>query len=260
MSHFFAIAIIPVDCDNPEQYVADMLEPYNEGLEVEPYEEECYCVGMDVRDELEDLIYRSAGEGSSFRYQHNQLREGLGWKDNQWEEDFNPEHAAASQKIWEARYAVRDLVEKTVRTYMADRIVPQPDCEDCHGTGRVINTYNRNRKWDWYAFGGRWNGTIRNEYRGSNDGFNFGEEYRQLGDNVIHVDDYCNLLENPDTRSSVSSFAVITPDGEWLEKGKMGWFACVADEQDADDWMDCLIATFDRYRDGYVAVGLDLHI
>lgn len=255
MSHFFAIAIIPVNCDNPEQYVAEMLEPYNENREVESYDKSCWCVGNNVRDEINSLVELGAGNVGEYREKHNSLRVQLNW-----EENYNPEHGALSSELWQARWAVRDKVERAVKAHMESRMEADPKCTDCGGTGISQTTYNPNSKWDWYSFGGRWNGTIRNEYRGDDRGFNFGDEYRQFGDNVIHVDDYCNLLEDPETRETVRSFAVITPDGEWLEKGKMGWFACVSDEQDPDDWIDCLITTFDQYRDGYVAVGLDLHI
>ena len=35
---------------------------------------------------------------------------------------------------------------------------------------------------------------------------------------------------------AISSFAVITEDGKWYERGEMGWFGCVADEKDAAVW------------------------
>lgn len=28
-----------------------------------------------------------------------------------------------------------------------------------------------------------------------------------------------------------TTFAVITPDGKWYEKGEMGWWACVSNEE-----------------------------
>ena len=35
--------------------------------------------------------------------------------------------------------------------------------------------------------------------------------------------------------SSISTFAVVK-GGEWFEKGKMGWWACVSNEKEQDDW------------------------
>jgi hypothetical protein len=34
--------------------------------------------------------------------------------------------------------------------------------------------------------------------------------------------------------SVFSTFAVITPDGKWYEKGQMGWWAVVSNEE--EDW------------------------
>jgi hypothetical protein len=36
-------------------------------------------------------------------------------------------------------------------------------------------------------------------------------------------------------RTSFSTFAVLK-DGEWYERGRMGWWACVSDEKDTDVW------------------------
>lgn len=54
-------------------------------------------------------------------------------------------------------------------------------------------------------------------------------------------------------------FAIVTPDNEWLEKGEMGWFACVADEKGDDEWNLCVEATFEKYLD-CIGVLVDCHI
>src|SRR5439155_2088993 len=35
---------------------------------------------------------------------------------------------------------------------------PNPDCEDCKGSGVRQTTYNPKSKWDWWVVGGRWDG------------------------------------------------------------------------------------------------------
>ncbi len=35
----------------------------------------------------------------------------------------------------------------------------------------------------------------------------------------------------------ISTFAILK-DGEWMERGSMGWFACVADEKPRDQWAE----------------------
>lgn len=37
----------------------------------------------------------------------------------------------------------------------------RPDCDECHGTGTRMSTYNPRSKWDWYSLGGRWKGTFK---------------------------------------------------------------------------------------------------
>lgn len=33
-----------------------------------------------------------------------------------------------------------------------------------------------------------------------------------------------------------STFAVLTEDGKWYERGSMGWWACVSNEKAAEEW------------------------
>lgn len=40
-------------------------------------------------------------------------------------------------------------------------------------------------------------------------------------------------------QAQFSTFAVVTPDGEWHEKGRMGWFGCSSETgEEARDWED----------------------
>lgn len=260
MSHFFAIAIIPADCADPEAEIERILAPYSENLEAPEYEEECYCVNDERREQRNRMLEACHPSIELMREQHSALRTALNLKDNVWTDDNVKEDVELSESLWRARIDLRDRFEKAILARVGEDKQADPKCEECNGTGKRKSTYNPKSKWDWYSIGGRWNGCIRNAEESSEDGFNFGDQYRQLGPNVIPVADYCDLLESMDTRDSVRSFAVITPDGTWLQKGDMGWWGMVSNEQDAEDWTDCLIATFDKYRTGYVAVGLDLHI
>ena len=43
-----------------------------------------------------------------------------------------------------------------------------------------------------------------------------------------------------------STYAVVTPDGEWHEKGSMGWWGCSSETADeAKDWEE-------RYRERFL--------
>lgn len=53
---------------------------------------------------------------------------------------------------------------------------------------------------------------------------------------MYDIKDGMTKEEYVENASRFSTFAVITPDGKWHEKGKMGWWACVSDEK--ENWKD----------------------
>lgn len=114
---------------------------------------------------------------------------------------------------------------------------------------------NPNAKWDWYVIGGRWSNNVLLKNDGRCDfaklkDINFGVDNKQYVKNIrfweIVVEDQplkdgeerpFNLYkkeyylkrykdkEDYATRNSKHrTFALITPDGKWYEKGQMGWF------------------------------------
>lgn len=58
---------------------------------------------------------------------------------------------------------------------------------------------------------------------------------------------------------SITPFAFLV-DGEWIEKGKMGWFGCVSDEKERHLWLDQAKAIMDRIPDDYYLAAVDVHI
>lgn len=98
-----------------------------------------------------------------------------------------------------------------------------------NGVLESYSTYNPDSKWDWYQVGGRWN-----------DAFE----------------------ENPclakDIPKDFVPFAFIDHDGEWHEKGRMGWFAMVSDEKADEAWEAEYRDYLSRY-DGMVTL-IDCHI
>ena len=106
----------------------------------------------------------------------------------------------------------------------------------------LLSTYNPDSKWDWYVIGGRWNGFLH--YKGTEPGF------AETNEAYIHELDIDYLLEHV-------PFCFITEDGEWREKGEMGWWGSVSNEQPEDSWKqqfvdyvksldpDCLVTVVD---------------
>lgn len=94
-----------------------------------------------------------------------------------------------------------------------------------------LSTYNPKSKWDWYAIGGRWHGDLTEDGR--------------------------NVFPLTDLASDWSTYAIVTPDGEWHSRGRMGWFACSTDEDDQWDAKRYELAS--AFPD-HVGVLVDLHI
>lgn len=106
----------------------------------------------------------------------------------------------------------------------------------------LMSTYNPESKWDWYSVGGRWNGFLH--YKGAEPGF------AETNEAYIHELDMDYLLEHV-------PFCFVTEDGEWREKGEMGWWGSVSNEKPEDSWKqqfvdyvksldaDCLVTVVD---------------
>lgn len=99
--------------------------------------------------------------------------------------------------------------------------------------GSILSKYNPKSKWDWYQIGGRWSNSIP-------------------GDEVKMSDILIEKIETP--------YAFITPDGEWVERGEMGWFGVGSNEMDKDEWdvkFREYLKTFDK---DIILTQVDCHI
>jgi hypothetical protein len=113
---------------------------------------------------------------------------------------------------------------------------------------------NPESKWDWWRIGGRYDGMIFSaeecESRTTDNGFNWGNEHKELHRNSRAV----SALEK-----HFHCFAIVTPDGEWHERGDMGWWGIVQDEKAGEDWLLEVQRILAANQD-CLAVGCDLHI
>ena len=80
--------------------------------------------------------------------------------------------------------------------------------------GNELSTYNPNSKWDWYQIGGRWDGALKTK-----DGKTVNET--TVGE--IDISDFNG------------TFAVLK-DGQWYEKGSMGWFGMSDNKMEDEEW------------------------
>lgn len=125
------------------------------------------------------------------------------------------------------------------------------DNSGCGGTGVATSTYNPKSQWDWWVIGGRWDGAASDlePIDDGEGGFNFGDEFHQIGRNLIKMSD----------ATDTAPFAFVTPDGKWNGKGKMGWWGVSIGDEDHTTWQEVWAKTKEAFADHYV-VGVDCHI
>ena len=104
---------------------------------------------------------------------------------------------------------------------------------DCH-EGRIGRWTNPNAKWDWWVVGGRWDKALE----------------CSSGESV-------NQARKSDLAKTPESFAILH-DGEWMQRGEMGWWAVVTDKD--PDWDATRKAAFDRIPEGNFVTLVDCHI
>lgn len=112
--------------------------------------------------------------------------------------------------------------------------------------GNLLTTYNPDSKWDWYSIGGRWSEFLPLKELDSEG------NYLTTHEALVEEIDWEYLLEY-----KYPPFCFVTEDGEWIEKGEMGWFGISFDEIPEDSWKtqfsnyvkeldpDCLVTVID---------------
>lgn len=155
--------------------------------------------------------------------------------------------------------------------------------------GNLTSTYNPNSKWDWWVIGGRWSDSLPLKNGGYAD-------FARISDvawgNDVDVNEY--IKEHPEAKTKYETlitkgdffkpeyykdmypsleqyvkdqvqfipFAIVTVDGEWHEKGEMGWFGCSsATGEDSINWTNSFYDTFIKNEDqDYYVTLIDCHI
>lgn len=254
MSHYTVLVIKNQDADLDE-----MLAPYSENLAVDPY----------IDRTREQMIEEAkAYKGTLLE----RIKEKPDTKISEWERRFLD--AETDQEFYDAE---------------------RNDCYDYDEDGNELSTYNPKSKWDWWVVGGRWSGALTTKDgtkvdRGLVKDLNLGidkEQYERSlrwyevaveGAPLREGEDKEDFLTfyKPDylrkcykTKENYAKFhalpiffAVVTPDGEWHEKGEMGWFGCSSETEDESfDWDLHFMERFIDNLDGDMElVVVDCHI
>lgn len=241
MSHFSVGVMLPnikslKDSDLIEKYVDLALAPFNENLEVLPY----------VSFTKEELLKHAKNNIQKYKemYYDKFLEDPERYK----EKCINPEHIEYLEKEFPKRLAWTDeqILEYEYSKYNEEEI---------GFDGEIYSTYNPNSKWDWYTIGGRWSGHITTKqgkqvdycyvkdidltpnkeiYQTAKRYWELIVEEQPLKENETKPFSFYNkeyflelykTKENYATLQSCFSTYALLVDGEWIEPGKMGWFA-----------------------------------
>lgn len=282
MSHFSLLVI----SKSPEM-IDDMLVPFNEQTEDEKYIE-----FNDLTEEyLEEYNTKSC---EMVKLENGSLVSPYDERFQESDGEFSkktviPEHLKRVKVPFNARYS---SFEEFCHEYHGSDLDEK--------TGKYGYWRNPNAKWDWYEVGGRWansfmmktpKGSVRcdqcmikdldyegilrkqtEEYtkyynealaflskKGDDDPeskhveFRFGVDPRN-----ISLEDYISNCVDPN--NVISSFAIMTEDGKWYERGSMGWWGMVTDEKDSKEWENHLKELLSSIPDDRWITMVDCHI
>ena len=261
----YAVGVITKQVPN-EYTLAEILSPYDENLEVEPYVAK-------TKQEIIDDAKKTISE--IIAYLRDQSNED---KDPSRYQDIFRWHANKI-KLYE------DALEKNdPDTFYKLGIDLECFSEDNFDEDKnYLSTYNPDSKWDWWCIGGRFSDVlpknpmpisewpekikltdeeikekhehIYNVYQtiqdGTYDGF-YRVEYMQQ--KYPTLQSFCEAHVNPHL------YAIVDLDGLWHEPGRMGWFSSMAEPDKEREWNDKFYDTFIvPNRDCYITV-IDCHI
>ncbi len=225
MSHFTVLVI----GEDPES----QLEPFDENLEMEPF----------VKFTKEQLI------------EHTR-QEILDYKKNYYDV-FIADPAAYAKNCNNEAHLKYIADEFPAKLNFTDEELYQEGIKfeeesDLGPNGEVYSTYNPKSKWDWYSLGGRWSGLIKLKEGAEGTEGRAGVFDNETGIDQAKKSDILNLDE-------VRTFAVLK-DGEWYERGSMGWWGMVSDEKAEEEWDAEFKKLIDGLPDDTLISVYDCHI
>jgi len=223
MSHFTVYVIVPKKTKPNESYLEKVLAPFDEQLEVPQYDRKCHCIGHKLGASVMQIAEKKFGPFHKIRDAYHALPE-----------------AQQTDKKWKAMSGKFIAFVNAEEARLLPKAKPDKKCESCKGKGTYKSEYNPKSKWDWWVVGGRWNGHIKGK--------------------ASTVASIANNLEKAGKiKAKNFPFALVTPEGEWVEQGSMGWFAMVANEKSQKSWTKICQTIFKKYKDCDV-IGIDCHI
>lgn len=257
MSHYSVAVFTKPNGKNVEQ----LLAPYDEGIEVAPY----------IYKTKEDII-------KSFRKQAKELRSNIARYTAG--EDVRPywllNEGGTMMSEYYKNLLHSDETKSDEQIYQDYRNDNPDDAFDANGN--ELSTYNPDSKWDWYSEGGRWGSML--QLKGKKEKVDSAlvkdidfspdkkayEEAKRFWEIVIdkkplregeekpftfynenyYKERYKDVEEYATNQARFSTYALVTPDGEWFEPGKMGWWGMSNSTPDSEK-------DFEKFFDEYIA-------
>jgi hypothetical protein len=250
MTHFPVAVILPKDADQEfaDDIVHKLMMPYDEELQVPPYKRRCWCVESKAYAALEAKEDEFDAKIKELRKSFEPIEESIRAKYPNAPKEFDPFDPYLSEDQEREYFIMSDELDfawtqhikefteyrEAEKARLENEVEPDQDCEECGGTGLQVTTYNPRSKWDWYEVGGRWHGD-----------FDPTDQQRD----VLLVEE---MVPRP-------PYAYITPDGEWHERGLVGWFGVFSNEKSLGDWSNEWREVRERFS-GHYCVIVDAHI
>ena len=110
--------------------------------------------------------------------------------------------------------------------------------------GNILSRYNPKSKWDWYEVGGRWSGGI------------------PMKTNTKLEIKSCNecKVSQIDMDKIGTPYAYVDTNGNWYERGVMGWFGISTNDKDEKSWDDEFKKFINNQKKSTIVTLVDCHI
>lgn len=273
MSHY-SVAVITKS--GTEEEVVNLLSPFNENLDVEPY------MVATKKEAIEEGKEEAKTSLEYYIKQKEKLEKDI---DNHFSLLSKEEYENRMDDINEEIKKYSDYDKWTDEQYYQEYINYNfGSTHDIGGLkedgyiddeGNIYDTYNENSKWDWYVIGGRFKNLLKikgentlscDSEKISNVDFEYkkpeyieyqkkfwefatGEIQPTEEEKKQYLWGLCpskeSLIGRYGTKenylkkmSEMRTYAILLPDGTWYEPGKMGWFGLSNAETDAEREFD----------------------
>lgn len=272
MSHYSVMVL-----SDEDTCVEELLAPFDESIEVPEYQR--YSKQQLIENKRADLLrYR---DGLYAEYLKNPM-----------------EYKLKNKNEGHIKYISEDF-PKLLENIDDDEVIYKEaiswyEPESIDETGGILSTYNPKSKWDWYVEGGRWSGSLKLKDGGTTDSayadeidFSPSKEdsdyYGRVWDLVVEgvkpenddedftskyykkesfLNKYGSKERYIEVSTAFSTYAVLTPDGEWHEPGEMGWWGVShASDEEEKDWYDNYAKFVEMAKENnYLVTIVDCHI